>query len=46
MSGGYARAVARRRMLGAYGMDWQKGERSQNVEIDSGRGGGGFGGGR
>jgi hypothetical protein len=27
-------------------MDWQKGERSQNVEIDSGRGGGGFGGGR
>jgi predicted metalloprotease len=30
-------------------MDWQKGERSRNVEIDSGRGGGGgfgFGGGR
>jgi hypothetical protein len=30
-------------------MDWQKGERSQNVEVDSGRGGGGgfgFGGGR
>jgi len=30
-------------------MDWQKGERSRNVEVDSGRGGGGgfgFGGGR
>jgi predicted metalloprotease len=27
-------------------MDWQKGERSQNVEVDSGGGGMGFGGGR
>ena len=27
-------------------MDWQKGESSNNVEVDSGRGGARFGGGR
>lgn len=41
----YGRVVAPLALTGPMRMDWQKGERSRNVEVDSGRGPG-FGGGR